>query len=408
MGCHVTRFKQWIRRTIDRLPISGACWPVVSIVAMLAGCLMSAIFWGWLTSESNAATIGNVALVVGGVVAILLAMWRSRVAERQTDTAQQGLLNERYQQGAQMLGSEVLSVRLGGIFALQRLAHEHPERYHVQIMRLLCAFVRHPTGDPSLAPAPVDTKSGPPSGIRQDVEAVVTVICSRDQLRIELELREEFRPDLRGAELRGAQFGDADLSGAMLHHSSLAGANFWNTDLSRAYLNYADLSGARFYNVKCSSTSFWSANLSDALLQDANLSRGSFHGANLSRGNLGGANLSGAILQDAIIANAWLERANLSGAGFLGADLSNARLTNANLSGANLLEANLLGARLVGANMSGTELSAGGPQTARGLTQAQFDQARADPNNPPKLDGVADAQTGEQLVWRGKPIEDGT
>ena len=46
-----------------------------------------------------------------------------------------------------MLGSEVLSVRLGGIYALQRLAEEEPKQYHVQIMRLFCAFVRNPTKD---------------------------------------------------------------------------------------------------------------------------------------------------------------------------------------------------------------------------------------------------------------------
>ena len=32
-------------------------------------------------------------------------------------------------------------------YALQRLAEEHPERYHIQIMRLFCAFVRNPTGN---------------------------------------------------------------------------------------------------------------------------------------------------------------------------------------------------------------------------------------------------------------------
>ena len=53
---------------------------------------------------------------------MLLAVWRSIVAERQADTAQQSLLNERYQKGAEMLGNEVLSVRMGGIYALGRLA----------------------------------------------------------------------------------------------------------------------------------------------------------------------------------------------------------------------------------------------------------------------------------------------
>jgi len=37
------------------------------------------------------------------------------------------------------------------------------------------------------------------------------------------------------------------------------------------------------------------------------------------------------------------------------------------------------------------------------LTHAQLDEACVDPDNPPKLDGVFDADTGEQLVWSGKP-----
>ena len=43
---------------------------------------------------------------------------------------------------------------------------------------------------------------------------------------------------------------------------------------------------------------------------------------------------------------------------------------------------------------------------ATGLTQGQLDEARSDPNNPPFLEGVLDAETGEQLVWRGKPLDD--
>ena len=86
------------------------------------------------------------------MIGLPLAIWRSTVAERQSatsqlqsETAQRGLLNERYQKGAEMLGSAVLAVRLGGIYALDRLAREHPEAYHLQIMNLLCAFVRNPT-----------------------------------------------------------------------------------------------------------------------------------------------------------------------------------------------------------------------------------------------------------------------
>ena len=116
-----------------------------ALVVMVASGLASVAYWDSLNvNESSSATIRNLTLVVSVVIALPLAIWRSVVAARQAETAYHGLLNERYQKGSEMLGSNVLSVRLGGIFALRRLAEEHPEEYHVQIMRLFCAFVRHP------------------------------------------------------------------------------------------------------------------------------------------------------------------------------------------------------------------------------------------------------------------------
>ena len=63
------------------------------------------------------------------------------------------------------------------------------------------------------------------------------------------------------------------------------------------------------------------------------------------------------------------------------------------------------------ADLTGTSFSRdrgiGGRQNpAKGLTQAQLDEARSDPDNPPDLEGVLDAETGEQLVWQGKPLDD--
>ena len=80
-----------------------------------------------------ATTVRNVGLMIGGAEAILFAVWRSIVAEKQAKTAQLGLLNERYQKGAEMLDSGGLSGRIGGIYALAGLAHEDPENYHTKI-----------------------------------------------------------------------------------------------------------------------------------------------------------------------------------------------------------------------------------------------------------------------------------
>ena len=140
-----------------------------------------------------------------------LAICRGIVAERHAHTALQGLLNERYQKGAEMLGNEVLSVRLGGIYALQRLADEWPDQYHIQIMCLFCAFVRLPTKDQSLVSGQVEIEAGARLGIRPDVEGVMEAINSRSESRTGIERKAGFRLDLRGADLPGTQFLNADL-----------------------------------------------------------------------------------------------------------------------------------------------------------------------------------------------------
>ena len=294
-----------------------------------------------------------------------------------------------------------------GFMRCNAFPRDYPEQYHLQVMRLLSAFVRLPTRDQSLEAGQVEIESGTLLGIRQDLEAVLEVIKSRSKSGTEIERGANYRLDLRGARLPGAQFLNANLSNAFFHHAILSGANFANSNLSDTFLRHADLSGSTFFDVKLTRTMFESANLSRALLQDLDLLMASFDYANLSGANLLRAKLYRTTFQDAVLTNAWLESSDLSNAIFLNADLSGARLAKANLSNAQFSEANLKEADFSDANLSGAEFSVGGPQMAKGLNQAQLDGARADPNNPPKLTGVLDSATGELLTWRGKPLSDG-
>lgn len=135
------------------------------------------------------------------------------------------------------------------------------------------------------------------------------------------------------------------------------------------------------------------ADLSEGWLGKANLSRARLVGANLSRTNLVDANLQGAVLREAILIDADLTYAKLSGANLIDADLTGAKLQDANLTDANLMRANL----------SGADFVSGGVQSAScGLTQRQLDLACADPDCPPLIDGLVDAETGKLLVWRGQ------
>ena len=322
---------------------SSSLFAFVAVLLLLIGAGLSVVFWGWLhpttpTTVSNSETLRNVGLLIGGVLAFVFALWRGWVADRQAtaaqrqaDTAQlqaniaqQSLLNERYERGAEMLGSEVLSVRLAGIYALRRLAEEHPEQYHISIMQLFCAFVvqaskeRDTSVDQttlSETANPVAIFAGPDSAIPMpmDIQAVMEAIRVRSEVGIAIERQRWYRLGLSSANLRGLRLQQADLSHAVL------------TD----------------------------------------------------------ADLSGAVLAYISLAGAWLDGANLSDADLRGTNLSNAVL--------------------VRPKRSDDLPEKVDRKPATGLTQEILDKACAEPDSPPRLDGVVDAVTGKPLVWRGGP-----
>ncbi len=295
-----------------------------------------------------------------------------------------------------MLGSNVLAVRLGGIYALQRLAEEHPEQYHLQIMQLFCAFARHPTRDEREALAEDldkrerDAEDAPAdlhTELRQDAQAVMTALSACHARQLDLEKSAEFQLDIHRANLR-----HADLTNA-----NLAGVDLRNANLSRAILLGADLSEAELLAATLSDVELWKANLSRADLRDANLSGAVLQSAILFDALLAKANLSGANLRDA----------NLSQATLISANLSQAILVDTNLSNAILWNANLFAANIRGADLSNAQLSANSAQrSATILTQEQLNTAHGNP--PPRLVNILDAETGEPLVWHGNPIDDET
>ena len=384
-----------LRNHLSRRPIITSGFVLLAVASVM----VAFVFWDWL--GSNSATLRNVVLVAAAVAALPLALWRSRIAERQVNTAQRGLLNERCQKGAEMLGSAVLSVRLGGIYALQSLAEEHPGQYHVRVMRLFCAFVRSPPGDRLLAAKQVGAGPEIRQGMWQDTEAITEIIQCRSAAVVAIEREAGFVLDLRGANPTMAWFMGADLAGAYFHWAKLSNANFEDANLSGAHFDFADLSGATFFRANLTRVGLLSADLSGASLQDARLSWALGHRADLSQTNLERADLSDGFFQEAKLKRAVLHRANLSGTSFLGAALSGAKLTEADLSGAHFLDACLDGADLSGANLSGTQFSNSGFQPATGLRQAQLDRAWSDADNPPELAGVDDADGGYPLVWIG-------
>lgn len=374
--------KSW--RLLSR---EGFWWVTVIIAVGVIGALISWGHWESLHGEeaSPSNTIRNIGFIIGGGVALLFALWRSRLAERQATTGQQGLLNERYQKGAEMLGSGILSVRMGGIYALQSLAEERPNEYYIQIMGLFCAFVRHPTKDDfmdTLLDGEI-SENIPAKSVREDVQAIMEFIRRRKKSNIDLEQRRDFRIDLKEARLTGVRLWNAKLCETDLEGVNLHGAILTNADLSGAELRDADLSEVEAIE----------ANFSRAILDGSDLRNSKLFDSDFSDAQMSEVNLSESELMDANLSSAGLAGSDLSQSLLMGVDMSNARIHGVDLSKAFF------------ANPSPNDVVNGMYTTTdtivTGLTQNQLDSAYAQPSMPPKLDGINDVETGEPLVWRG-------
>jgi hypothetical protein len=214
--------------------------------------------------------------------------------------AQEAQITNRFTQAIGQLGAELkngdpnLEVRLGGIYALERIARDSP-RDHWTIMEILTAYVRQNAPWPPAAASDVPSWVEQPlesmemkdvPNLREDVQAILTVLGRRvpaarrvtgssyalstpaeiklrmtksDRLEtgwldlhmaalrkaylVRAHLEEAF---LQGTHLEGANLGHASLAGIYLKGANLQEANLWHANLQGANLELADLKGATF------------------------------------------------------------------------------------------------------------------------------------------------------------------
>jgi uncharacterized protein YjbI with pentapeptide repeats len=272
----------------------------------------------------------------------------------------EGQVTERFTRAVEQLASKEVDIRLGGIYALGRIARDS-ETHYEPVMEVLTAFLREHArwkGETAAAASgsePVADRASPSQRpkvpeLRADFQAAATVLSRRDR-RHE---RPNYRLDLRRVDLRRALLSpDPDLGGADLSRADLSRAN-----LEEATLEGADLEGAHFFV----------AHLEVANFDGANLKRANLAGAYLAGAHLFGAHLEWAKLGGATLEEANLEEAYLEGAHLLDANLEGAQLLRAHLQRANLEEAILDRANLEGADLTG----------ATGLTQEQLAEAFTD------------------------------
>jgi uncharacterized protein YjbI with pentapeptide repeats len=308
--------------------------------------------------QSFIQALGVLGGVIGGAVllgglyftarTLRISLETLRVNQKTLETTQQRQITERFTKAIEQLGSENRAIRLGGIYALERIARDS-EVDHWPVMEVLTAFVREQApaqkqaenmpeqekaeqarklleekGFDAFREAVFDSIQEEQLRVRADIQAVLTVLGRRtrtygkgESQRLNLQFTNLQYADLQGAQLQGAmlegaQLQRAKMQGAQLQHALLSGAKlqratlhhtkFEEADLKWAniegtYLIFAELQKARLDGVRGQGAIFAHAQLQGATFEGAHLQRAGFPHAQLQGATFEGAHLQGAYLQ---------------------------------------------------------------------------------------------------------------
>jgi hypothetical protein len=183
--------------------------------------------------------------------------WQRRTHE----LSEQGQVTDRFTKAIEQLGKE-LDVRIGGIYALERIARDSAKD-HPTVMEVLPAFIREHSREQW--PPPPDAGPAQVRSTRPDVQAAVTVVGRRDAERDILPI------DLAAADLTRANLTDADLTRANLTRTRLTAADLYAADLTQALLGGADLTDADLTGAVFTGAYLTDAVFGDAVFGDADL-----------------------------------------------------------------------------------------------------------------------------------------
>ncbi|KNX43076.1 Pentapeptide repeats (8 copies) [Roseovarius tolerans] len=162
-----------------------------------------------------------------------------------------------------------IEVRIGAIYALERISQDSA-RDHIQIMEILCAYVRQNAPKSTAIPFDISGLEYRPeiykrlpgaSEPRVDIQAAISVVSRRKNKRIEREKRRKYRIDLRGCNLQNADFGagnwrDAIFDGSVLDQANLASSDFENASFAQCSFENTHFTSASLDDVSASGAKF--------------------------------------------------------------------------------------------------------------------------------------------------------
>jgi hypothetical protein len=241
---------------------------------------------GQLENNARATLLQAVAGVLVAVGA--MAAWY------QVRVNRDGQITDRFTRAVDQLGNDNVDVRIGGIYALERIAkNSADDRPTVQVV--IGSYVRThapwQVGSPGGPAQPTSTVDHTLPSLRMrapDVQTAMVVLCRRPPSR------KAPRLYLSRVDLRGIQLFGRTLTNALVNQSNLARADLPGTRLDRSDFKGTDL-------------------------RDANLERASLRGASLRDAQLAGSNVRAADLREADLRGADMRAEHLAEALLTGA-----------------------------------------------------------------------------------------
>ena len=184
-------------------------------------------------------TLAQILAGCGLLVGLYWTSRRVKATEDNVSVAEEGHITEGFTKAIVQLGDDKMAIRLGGIYALERIAKDS-EKHYGPIMEVLTAYVREK--------APRREEDIPTAAVKltTDIQAVLTVIGRRKATEIKRpdDLLDLTHTHLAGVNLEWANLSGLSLFGANLRGANLCGANLKVTALGRADLTRALLIGA--------------------------------------------------------------------------------------------------------------------------------------------------------------------
>lgn len=423
---------------------AGVGWTLIDIIGRLDH-QDTDLRWSLLALAAMMAALS-------AVIAFPLTLLRTQFNRRQTHAQEQDLITDRINKAVEGLGAEKLvkrqrkssqgkllyeddyagntnlkkpifddmtvpniEVRIGAIHALARIARENLN-FHVQVMEILCAYVRENSPADSALPLhldemPADNAENPAEawktwiegGVDEDGDQIDGLQSTLKEFRSRLVTRTDIQTALTvlgrrtPAQLaREAGAPDPERDGNFVFAppfpkppeypekaTPAAQAEFVATldsyrsrvenqrEYFRRYTGYrldlrrTNLQGYDLHDLDLRGAQFEGARMEEANLRTTKMQGAVLRGARMQGADLLGSRVQGTDLKGAQMQGANLRLAMMQGADLLGAFMQGANLTDASLQGAFLGVARVQGANLVDARMQGAVLIGTRMQMAR-------------------------------------------